>query len=52
MCNEGERMRKSLKKQELLDQWMWLNVYRKAYSQRDFENNLKKIDKKLMKETK
>ena len=45
-------MRKSPKKQELLDQWMWLNVYRKAYSQRDFENNLKKIDKKLMKETK
>ena len=45
-------MKMSLKKKELLDQWMWLNVYRKAYSQRDFENNLKKIDKKLMKETK
>ena len=45
MCNEGERMRKK----ELLDQWMWLNVYRKAYSQKDFENNCKKIDKELMK---
>ena len=43
-------MKKSLKKQELLDQWMWLNVYRKAYSKKDFENNLKKIDKKIMKE--
>ena len=45
-------MRKSPKKQELLDQWMWLHVYRKEYSQKNFENNLKEIDKKLMKETK
>jgi hypothetical protein len=45
-----KKMKKSLKKQDLLDQWMWLDVYRKAYSQRDFENNSKKIDKKLMKE--
>ena len=39
------------RKEELLDQWMWLNLNRKAYSQRDFENNLKEIDKKLMKIT-
>ena len=49
MCNERERMKRSPKMQELLYQWMWLNVYRKAYSQKDFENNCKKIDKELMK---
>ena len=39
------------RKKELLDQWMWLNLNRKTYSQRDFENKLKEIDKKLMKIT-
>ena len=50
MLDQGERMRRSLKMQKLLYQWMWLDVYRKAYTQKDFENNLKEIDKKLMKE--
>jgi len=42
-------MKMSLQKKELLYQWMWLHIKRKKYSQKDFENNCKKIDKELMK---